>query len=160
MKKTFIPLKFTLLVLMSITLTAHLQGQQNIDSLLQVRDDANHDTLRVNTNVLIGNALIKKEYDSSLFYHKRAMELGKEILYRLPGLYSETIRQIALADRNVDRDEYAIKLLKGAMILSIKVEFIYMLILLYPDCQQVSKKVNSFNFSRVNTLCLDKSEMK
>ena len=114
----------------------------------------------MNTDVLIGNALISGEYESSLFYHKRAMELGKEILYRLPGLYSETIRQIALADRNVDRDEYAIKLLKGAMILSIKVEFIYMLILLYPDCQQVSKKVNSFCFSQVNTLCLDKSEMK
>ena len=117
MKKTSIRLKVNLLVLMSITLTAHLQAQQNIDSLLQVRDTASHDSLRVNTDVLIGNALIDEQYESALFHHKRAMELGKEIIDQFPGVYSEAIRQIAMAHSNVDKDEYAIELLKEAMIL-------------------------------------------
>lgn len=92
-----------------------LKAQSNIDSLLQVRAEANHDTVRVNMDVLIGNALIKGEYESSQFYYNRAIELGKGLNDQYPEVYTEALRQIALAHRGISKKERAIELFNHAM---------------------------------------------
>lgn len=94
-----------------------LRAQTNVDSLLQIRTSASHDTVRIKTDVLIGNALIRGEFESSLFYFDRALELAKTLRDEFPSVEPEVLRQTGLAHRGIRQGERAIELLNQAKVL-------------------------------------------
>ena len=55
-----------------------INGQTKVDSLLQVWESADHDTLRVKTDIALGRLYETKDFDSTLFFYHRAMSIASK----------------------------------------------------------------------------------
>ncbi len=62
----------------------HVKAQVNIDSLLLVRERADHDSTRVNTDILLGRQFVRANLDSSLFFLDRALTISRNDLKEFP----------------------------------------------------------------------------
>lgn len=85
---------FLFLVLLP-ALSVGLSGQTSVDSLKQVRRVASHDTLKIKTDILIGQRLRRSSLDSSRFYLERALSLSKRNVVNFPHLEGQVLRALA-----------------------------------------------------------------
>ncbi len=69
-------------------------AQSKIDSLLQVRQQAQHDTTRIQTDILIAESLRRSNFDSSLFYLNRALDVSKQNRNEKPHFEGVVLRTI------------------------------------------------------------------
>lgn len=92
-----------------------LMGQSNIDSLLQVRSNTGHDTIRVSIDVQIANSLTGSDFSSSQFYFNRALDLAEALNDKFPGLEPEVLHQAGLALIQIRKKDTAITVLNRAM---------------------------------------------
>ena len=76
-----------------------LSAQSNIDSLLMLRAQANHDSIKVNTDILIGTQLRRSNLDSSLFFMDRAIAVSRDQLKSFPQFEGLALRAKADAYR-------------------------------------------------------------
>jgi len=79
--------------------TIMLKAQSNLDSLRLVRDVAEHDSIKVNTDIMIGRQLMRSNLDSSLFYLNRAVSVSRDDLKDLPQFEGLALRAKADAYR-------------------------------------------------------------
>ncbi|MEQ8239598.1 MAG: sensor histidine kinase [Cyclobacteriaceae bacterium] len=84
-----------LVFLMLTALCFSLKGQTQIDSLLSAYQAAAHDTLKIHTDIRIGQQLSRTNLDSSLFYLERALFLSRENLRSFPHLEGKALSVMA-----------------------------------------------------------------
>lgn len=73
------------------------EAQSDTDSLKEARQANIHDTLKVRTDVLLGQAFIGQNFDSSLFYFNRALDLSKAIEKEFPRYRGLVLEDIGVA---------------------------------------------------------------
>lgn len=71
-----------------------VKAQAIIDSLLNKRIAAKHDTTRINTDILIAENLRRSNFDSSLFYLNRGLDISRKIIGKAPRFEGIVLRTI------------------------------------------------------------------
>ncbi|PIQ47159.1 MAG: hypothetical protein COW03_16500 [Cytophagales bacterium CG12_big_fil_rev_8_21_14_0_65_40_12] len=115
-------LKFRALTVLSILIffisvcdEQNLIAQTKIDSLLQIRASAAHDTVKLTIDLLVGEELTRVNFDSALFYMNRALETALSLSVDAPKYEAESLSALGVAYVNIRQKEKGIELLNEAM---------------------------------------------
>ncbi|GAB5525211.1 MAG: hypothetical protein Roseis2KO_30830 [Roseivirga sp.] len=93
-------------------------AQNRLDSLLQARAVAAHDTLRIQSDLEIGNSLYTVNWDSAQFYFERALNLAEAISSESPAWVPKALMSKGDALTASDLDDEAIATFKQAIDIS------------------------------------------
>jgi two-component sensor histidine kinase len=104
-----------LIFFISVCDEQNLIAQTKIDSLLQIRASAAHDTLKINVDLLIGEELTRANFDSTLFYMNRALETALSLSVDALKYEAESLSALGVAYVNIRQKEKGIELLNKAM---------------------------------------------
>jgi len=121
-QNTMNPVRSGLILLFILCLIALVQkpakGQVSIDSLLEARSGASHDTVRINADVQIANILYTENLDSARFYYGRGLKLAESISTEYPARVPKVLIDIGNMLMVLNLDDEAISTLEQAVAIS------------------------------------------
>lgn len=102
MNRLYCSLSTCILIMISMQSTF---AQSKVDSLLSVRQSATHDTLRIQADLDIANALYNEDLDSARFYFGQALELAQSLNNEHPALVPRVLMGLGDALSESDLEE-------------------------------------------------------
>ncbi len=107
-----------LIFLISVCDKRNLIAQTKIDSLLQIRASAAHDTIKINIDLLVGEELTRANFDSTLFYFNRALDVADKVSDQYPEWSAKVLMAQGDAFAEAAQNDQSITTFKQAVAIS------------------------------------------